>query len=114
VAATWVQQPAASLALFLPLFFFASFPFGAAIAALQRVTPGALRGRVAALYLLCVNLTGIGLGGTATALVTDHLLHDEARVGEAMSWVAGVAAPLAALILWRGLPRYREALRPSL
>jgi hypothetical protein len=63
----------------------------------------------ARLYLLCVNLTGIGLGGTATAWVTDHVLHDEARVGEAMSWVAGIAAPLAALILWRGLGYYREA-----
>jgi sugar phosphate permease len=109
VAATWVPTPALSLTLFFPLFFFASFPFGAAIGALQLVTPGELRGRVAALYLLCVNLTGIGLGGTATALVTDHVLHDEARVGEAMSWVAGIAAPLAALILWRGLAYYREA-----
>jgi MFS family permease len=111
VTATTVNSVAWSLTLFFPLFFFASFPFGAAIGALQLVTPPALRGRISALYLLFVNLTGIGLGGTATALVTDHVLHAESRVGEAMAWVAGVAAPLAALILWRGLKYYRHAAR---
>ena len=86
-----------------------TFAFGAAIAALQLITPGRLRARVAAVYLLVVNLTGVGLGGTVTALVTDHILHDERRVGTAMASVAAVVAPLAAAVLYQGLRGYRRA-----
>ena len=108
--ATVTSSVATSLVLLAPLFFFSSFAFAAAIAALQMVTPSRLRGRVAAVYLLIVNLTGIGLGGTATALVTDYVMHDDRRVGAAMALVAGISAPIAALVLFRGLKYYRAAI----
>jgi MFS family permease len=98
-----------ALTLLAPLFFFSSFAFGAAVAALQIVTPGRLRGRVSALYLLVVNLTGIGLGGTATALLTDRLFRSESAVGASMALLGAISAPAAALMLAYALPAYRRA-----
>ena len=42
-----------------------------------------------------VNLAGIGLGGTAVALVSDRVVISEAQLGKAMAWVTGVALLLA-------------------
>ena len=109
ISATVSGSAATCLALLAPLFYFSSFAFGAAISALQLITPDALRGRVAALYLLFVNLTGIGLGGTMTALVTDYVLHDDRRVGVSIAIVAGICAPLATVILYLGMKYYRAA-----
>lgn len=108
-AATATLMPSAGLFLLLlaPLLFFSSFPFAAAASALQLVTPNRMRGQVSALYLFVVNLTGIGLGGTVTALLTDQLFGREDAVGLSMALVGAVVAPLAALVLWRGLEPFR-------
>jgi formate-dependent nitrite reductase membrane component NrfD len=83
------------------LVFLSAFCFGPAVAALQLATPPELRARVSAIYLLVVNLTGIGLGGTAVALVSDYVLQDEARLGEAMAWIGMAALALSIPLLWR-------------
>lgn len=98
--ATTTGDPMLSLAAFAPIVFLSAFCFGPAIAALQLATPPALRARVSALYLLIVNLTGIGLGGTAVALVSDRVFAAEARLGEAMAWVGGLALLVAVPLLW--------------
>ena len=95
------------LALLGPLLFLSSFPFGAASAAIQLVTPNQFRARTSALYLLVINLTGIGLGATTASLVSDYLLRDEQRIGAGVALVAAVAAPLAALLLGLAMRRYR-------
>ena len=97
-----------AVALLIPTLFLSSFPFAAASAAMQLVTPGPLRARTSALYLLVINLTGIGFGATAMSLVSDFILHDEQRIGDGASAVTLIAAPLAALILTLGLRRYRQ------
>lgn len=104
-ATTATLMPTANLALaaLAPLLFFASFPFAAAASALQLVTPNRLRAQVSAFYMLIVNLTGIGFGGTLTALVTDYVFDDERAVGRAMSAVGLCLPPVAAIILWRGM-----------
>jgi MFS family permease len=90
-----------------PLLFLSSFPFGAASAAIQLVTPNRLRARASALYLLVINLTGIGFGATAASAVSDYLLHDDRRIGDGVSVVAAIAAPVAGLLLFYGLKPYR-------
>ena len=102
------KEPTIAVALLVPMLFFSSFPFGAASAAMQLVTPDRLRARASALYLLVINLTGIGFGATAMSLVSDLVLHDERRIGDGATAVTVVAAPLAAVILAAGLRRYRE------
>jgi hypothetical protein len=88
------------------------WPFAAAAATLQLVTPNRMRGQVSAVYLLVVNLTGIGLGGTVTALLTDRVFGDDAAVGYSMALVGAVTAPLAALVLRAGLPHFRRRVTP--
>jgi MFS family permease len=100
-AVTTTGSATISLVLFAPVVFLSAFCFGPAVVALQLATPAALRARVSAVYLLVVNLTGIGLGGTAVALVSDRLLQDEARLGEAMAMVGVGALLLAVPLLWR-------------
>lgn len=98
--ATTTGSPWISLAALIPIIAGSAFCFGPAITALQLATPPGLRGRVSALYLLVVNLTGIGFGGTAVALVSDRLLADEGLIGIAMALVAGAGLCLAVPLLW--------------
>lgn len=96
-----------AIAAMAPMLFFSSFPFGAAAGAVQVVTPNRLRARISALYLLVINLTGIGFGATAAALVSDHVLHDENRIGDGVAFVAAVGLPLAAILLGTARRHYR-------
>ena len=103
------HMPNASLTLMLyaPLMFLSSFGFGAAAAALQLITPNEMRGQISAVYLFMINLIGIGLGPFLTGWITDTLFADEAAVGFSIALVAGISAPVAALVLWSGLDDYR-------
>ncbi|WP_195908598.1 MFS transporter [Novosphingobium sp. Gsoil 351] len=96
---TTTGSAALSLAAFAPLVFLSAFCFGPAVVSLQLATPPPLRARVSAIYLLVVNLTGIGFGGTAVALVSDRLLADEGRLGQAMAVVGATALLLAVPLL---------------
>ena len=109
-SATIAPSALASLALFCPLLFFASFPFSPAVTALQLVTPNRMRAQVSAIYLFVVNLAGIGLGGTITALITDHVFADDAMLGHSMFLVGCIGGLLAWLILRAGIKHYRRSL----
>ena len=63
-------------------------PTGQTAAAPQLMTPNQIRGQLSAGYLFVVNLTGIGFVPTATALVTDFVFGDDAKVGWSMALVA--------------------------
>lgn len=79
--------------LVVPTYFFLVLAVGSGPATLQEVTPRRMRGMQHAFAVLAVNLLGLGLGPTIVALITDHVLHDEAQVGLAIA----IAAPLALL-----------------
>lgn len=97
-----------SIAMYAAFFFFSSFPYGAAAAALQLMAPHDLRARLSAIYLLILNLIGIGLGPLAIAAVSDYFLGGKAHLGSAMSLVAAVVVPAGALILLMTLPAFRR------
>jgi MFS family permease len=103
--------PSMTLALILLalVFFFGAFASGAAPAALALITPNELRGQVSALYLLAINLIGIGLGPTVPALMTDFVFADERRIGWSLAIVGGVTAVLAAWLLQASRSRFRAA-----
>lgn len=107
IAATLVPNPWVSLLLIGLVVFFMSFPSGASVAAISEVTPGALRGRISAVYYLVMSFVGLVFGPLSVALCTDHLFHDPARVGDSMALVAVIIGPLAALLIWRALPSFR-------
>jgi hypothetical protein len=102
---------ALSLAMYGAFFFFSSFPYGAAAAALQVVTPNRLRAQVSALYLLCLNLIGIGVGPTLMAAIAEYGLGGPGMLGRGMAISAAVVTPLAAWVLYRGLRPFRESVR---
>ncbi|MFN3591302.1 MAG: MFS transporter [Thermaurantiacus sp.] len=93
-----------------PVFFFGAFASGAAPSAIGAVTPNEMRGQVSALYLLSINLLGIGLGPTVPALFTDFVFRDEALLGASLVTTAAITGIPAALLLNRARARYvREA-----
>mgnify|MGYP002780671356 FL=1 len=103
--------PSATLAMLLlgAVFFFGAFASGAAPAALALIAPNELRGQVSALYLLAINLIGIGLGPTLPALMTDLVFKDEAQIGLALAIVGTATALASALLLQASRARFREA-----
>lgn len=103
-----VTNAGVAMALLCPLIFFSSFPYGVAAAALQLVTPNRMRGQVSALYLFVVNLAGVATAPTITALVTDYVFQDDLKVGYSIALVAGIAAPVSAIILSRTWKPFRE------
>ena len=111
IATAQADDGDAALTLFAGFMFFSSFAFAAAAAALQAVTPNRLRGQVSALYLFFVNLAGIGVGTFLTGWINDSIYADPLRVNDSMSWIVGIAAPLAALLLASGLRSYRAMQR---
>lgn len=80
---------------------------GGAAAALQIVTPSQFRGRVSSLYLVIIVVTGMTVGPSSVAAITQFVLNDEARLGTAMLITLMVAYPVAALLLASGLKTMR-------
>lgn len=94
--------------LIFQAFFGSAWP-GVAAAALQMITPNQFRAQVAAVYLLVLNLLGLGVGPTLYALVTDYVFGDPMLVRYSLALVAGACSLLALpLFIW-GLPHFRKA-----
>jgi MFS family permease len=77
--------------------------------ALQQVTPNEYRGRVSAIFLLCGNLVGFGLGPLLPAWITDHVFADQALLGHSVALVAASAGAVSAVLLWTGCAPLRIA-----
>ena len=85
------------------LWLFATSVVGvAAIATLQTLLPNELRGVGISLVSFCNILLGMGLGPSATALITEHVLGDPAKVGLAVALVALAAGLAGTLLFARG------------
>lgn len=102
--------PGLAAALIIPSAFLIAMPAGVAIAGLQQLVPANLRGQASAVYLLIVNLVGLGLGPTAVALCTDYLFADPKALGQSLLIACGGAQVLAALLLFAGLGPFRNSL----
>lgn len=100
-----------SIAVYAAFFFFSSFPYGAAAAALQLMAPHDLRARLSAVYLLVLNLIGIGLGPLCIAAISDGALGGKAYLGTAMTLVSAVVVPLGTVILFFTLAPFRALVK---
>jgi MFS family permease len=94
---------------YIPAFYFASFSWGIAPAAVQELMPNQMRGQASAVYLFVINLVGLGLGPWLLALVTDHVFADENQVHLSMLFTTTTAHTLSATLLWLGLPAFRRS-----
>jgi len=111
-SAVYLLMPNGTLATIamIPGMFALSMPFGAAAAAIQEIVPSRMRGQASAVYLLIVNLIGLGIGPTAVALVTDYVFGDDHALRWSLLIVGTVANAAAIGLLLGGMRPYRETL----
>jgi MFS family permease len=110
ISLPFAANGALAFALWVPLTFAAAMPWGAAAAAIQEVVPNQMRGRASALFLFTINLVGLGLGPQILPLVSDYVFRDERQIHFALLSVTLTAELLALVLLWLGLPRFRDAM----
>ena len=89
--------------------FFSAFPWGIAAAAIARVAPNAMRAQVSALYLLAINLVGLGAGPTIVALLTDRVFGRDDAVHLSLLVVCLAAYLAGALVLRSGIGPMRAS-----
>jgi MFS family permease len=106
IAFPLIPDPWLSLLAIVPSFFFVSFVWGLAPAALQEIMPNRMRGQATALYTGFLNLAGLGLGPTSVAVVAEFVLGDPGRINIAIALVVPVAALLSALLFRAGFRPY--------
>ena len=100
-----------SLILLAPVIYFGTMPFGAGPSALPLIVPNRLRGQVVALYLLIVNLIGQGCGPWFVAMFTDFVMKRDDGVGVSISVVCSIILAIGAMILFFGIPAYRDHMK---
>ena len=106
-------SPSANWALlWLPLALaLAAAPFGIAPAAIQEIMPASMRAQASSVYLLVVNLIGLGIGPTAVALCTQYLFRRDDAVHYSLALVSSLACLLAAVVLSRSLKPFLESVQ---
>ena len=102
-----------SLLLFGLAFYFLAIAAATAPSALQLVTPNEMRGQVAAIFGLTINLVGLGAGPTSVALLTDYLFKDPQALGSSLAVVGGITAPVSVLILIVALRNFSQMMVTS-
>jgi len=108
LAATTGSSAAVTLVLFCPLVFCACLSQAAAPALIQTMAPNQMRAQISAVWMLIMNLVSTIAGPTLAGFVTVYLFADDMAVGRSIAIVNVVSAPLAALMLWRGMHRFRR------
>ncbi|MEM8606729.1 MAG: MFS transporter [Myxococcota bacterium] len=108
IAGPTMPTQAGALALAAPILFLMSSYFGPAIAALQTATPNEMRALASALLLFASNMLGLGLGPPIVGWLTTHVLGGDHTLGLALSGLAAVFAPIAAVLAYSGLRAYGE------
>ncbi len=76
------------------------------LTALNRVTPGPLRGQVIALFTLSTGLISLSLGPLAVGFLSDHLFHGPKGLGAALAVVIGVTGVLSFVMFVLARPGY--------
>lgn len=88
---------------------FGSLYIGIVHAALQVITPGHLRGRMAAIMLIFMTGVGASGGPVVVALITDFVFADPLRVGVSVAIVAAAVGCSVCALLGFNLSHYRDS-----
>jgi MFS family permease len=105
-----VHSAAGSLAVLGLGFFVLTAALSSQPATLQEITPNRMLGLQHALAVLGGTTLGLGLGPTAVALITDHIVRDERKVGLALALAVPVMLALAAACFSLARDPYRRSL----
>jgi MFS family permease len=83
--------------------------FGPGIAAVQLVTPNAMRAQVGSVTQFSANVLAFALSPLIVALFTDFLFHDPAQLKYSIALSALVFGPFAILVVAQGMGPYRRS-----
>ena len=108
-AYTLAPTAALSVAALVPYNFFASFAFGAAVAAVQEITPNRMRAQAGALFVSATTLIGLGLGPSLIGLLTDRVFGTDSAVRYSLLAITMVGLASAVILLAAGLGAYRRS-----
>lgn len=108
--AAWIQAPlflgaylspwtTPATVLFCAGMFAASLVGGLQGAMIQALAPNRLRGQVGAVFLTTVNLLGLGIAPTLTALMTDYVFGGPAGVGKSLAVTSAVSLAMASILI---------------
>jgi MFS family permease len=81
--------------------------------AIGLTTPNQMRGRMSALYLLVLNLIGLGCGPVLVPLISDHLLGDPTKLRYALAIVCVVCCCISVAMLCVLRPIYERRVREA-
>jgi MFS family permease len=95
IAAVTTDHSSLAVGLYTSGLFFVLMPATLSAIAVQYVTPNRQRATMAAAFVLTLNLVGFGLGPIFVALVTDHVFHSSARLGDSLLIVTACMLPLS-------------------
>jgi MFS family permease len=109
VATPLVSNPILAVAGLAITSFFLAMPQGLPAAALQVISPNALRAQLTALYFLVGNMIALGIGPTVYALVTDYVFGDPNMLRYSIAVVSAIVLPLGSLFSYLALRPYRES-----
>ena len=82
--------------------FFACAAIGHAPSLIGQIAPNGLRGQVAAVFLLAMNVIGTGIGPFAVAVLTERVFVDPQMVGMSIALTAAFGAAIGTVLLWAG------------
>jgi hypothetical protein len=109
IAAPLIPDGDIAFLVLIPAFYFSSWSWGIAPAAVQELLPNQMRGQGSAMYLFILNMIGLGLGPWVLALVTDFVFADPNQVHLSLMFTTTAAHIIAVAVLSFGLPRYRQS-----
>ena len=106
IFSTQLKAGEESLAFILFFNFLGAAPFGLSVSALMQITPNQFRGKIAALYLCIISVTGYGIGPVAVGLMNDM---SRGNIKNSMSIVGALVVPLAAAALLLSIKPFSRA-----
>jgi MFS family permease len=102
-----IRSPHIAVIFIAPLMFSLFFMAGIFPTLIQIITPNRMRGQVSAVYLLIVNLAGLGLGPTAFAITTDYIFGSPQALNYSLASVSFVLLTIGAALIRLAMPYYR-------
>jgi MFS family permease len=83
--------------------FFSSFPYGSATAAIQEIVPNKMRAIFSAIFLLVVNIVGLGFGPLSVGLLNDLIFDDPNKINYSLFITQFIGCLISFSLLYLGL-----------
>lgn len=94
---SWHPNPYVTVALIGVIYMCAAGALPSAVAVLNELAPNQMRGQLAALFIFCVNIVGLGFGATLVALASDYIFTGDTGLRYALALTTPIGYVLSAL-----------------